>query len=167
MENEVIENEVVEVANDTTEDNQIDYKAKFEEADKEAKRLNSLIQNHKKKPKIEKKKDIEGQQFGEANIIKMLDEREFYNSNPDMAEHKEAISKFTSTGEVSLEQAKRLVVDANPDIVARQNTQKSNFTSWTPDFSKTEYSVSDLEGMSQFEYEKVMDLKDEGKVKIT
>jgi len=163
---EVIEKEVVDVANDTTEDNQIDYKAKYEEADKEANRLNSIIQGHKKKPKTENKKDVEVQSFGEDNINKMLDERDFYKNNPNMAEHKEAISKFTSTGEVSLEQAKRLVVDANPDIVARQNTQNSNFTTWTPDFSKTEYSVSDLENMNQFEYNKVMDEKEQGKVKI-
>tara|TARA_R110000751_G_scaffold292656_3_gene400031 strand:+ start:71 stop:250 length:180 start_codon:yes stop_codon:yes gene_type:complete len=59
----------------------------------------------------------------------MLEEREFYKSNPELAEHKDAISDFTSTGKVSLAQAKRLVLDTNPDIVARQNTQNSNFTS--------------------------------------
>jgi len=163
---EVIEKEVVPVANDTTEDNQIDYKAKFEEADKESKRLNSLIQKHKKEPKTENKIDVEVQPFGESNINKMLDERDFYKNNPEMAEHKEAISKYTSTGQVSLEQAKRLVVDSNPDIVARQNTQNSNFTTWTPDFSKTEYTTADLEAMGQFEYNKVMDEKEKGKVKI-
>jgi|TARA_R110000822_G_scaffold257614_1_gene383163 hypothetical protein len=50
---EEVNEEVVEVANDTTENQAIDYKAEFEKADKEAKRLNSLIQKHKKAPKAD------------------------------------------------------------------------------------------------------------------
>ena len=56
-----VNEEVVEVANDTTENQEIDYKAKFEAAEKESNRLNSLIQKHKDKkaPKAEASSETE------------------------------------------------------------------------------------------------------------
>lgn len=92
-------------------------------------------------------------------------EKKFFETNPTMLEHKDEIDKFTSKG-YSLKHAMSAVIENNPDIAARQNTQNSNFTTWTPDFSKTEFSKADLEAMNQFDYNKVMDLQEKGKVKI-
>tara|TARA_R110000851_G_scaffold256600_1_gene409040 strand:- start:1235 stop:1420 length:186 start_codon:yes stop_codon:yes gene_type:complete len=58
---------------------------------------------------------------------KMLDERDFYSSNPTMAEHKEAVEKFTSQG-LTHKDAMTLVMANDSTIQARQATQNSNFT---------------------------------------
>jgi hypothetical protein len=41
----------------------------------------------------------------------MLEELDFYKANPEMTEYKEQIEKFTSNGNISLEQAKTLVIE--------------------------------------------------------
>lgn len=158
-----VNEEVVEVANDTTEGQEIDYKAEFEKADKEAKRLNSLIQKHKKAPKADV--SSEHSWVNEETVQKMLDDRDFYSANPWMVEHKEAIDKFTLGG-LSNTDAMTLVIANDSTIQARQNTNNSNFTAWTPDFSKSEYNVADLENMTQSQYNETIKLQQEWKVVI-
>lgn len=126
MENEV-NNEVVENVNDTT-----DYKALYEETKAEAdakagkvSELEGLIQKHKDKKTT--KIENNDSSFWKEDMQKMFDERDFYSSNPTMAEHKEAIEKFTSQG-LNRKDAMTLVMANDSTIAARQNTNNSNFT---------------------------------------
>jgi hypothetical protein len=143
---EEVNEEVVEVANDTTENQAIDYKAEFEKADKEAKRLNSLIQKHKKAPKADA--SSETQTFWKEDMQKMLDDRDFYSANPNMTEHKEAIDKHTSNG-LSNKDAMTLVMANDSTIQARQNTNNSNFTDWVSWGGSKSYSQEDLYNLGQ------------------
>lgn len=161
MENEV--EEVVEVANDTTD---TDYKALYEEEKKEANRLNTIIQKHKK-TKVDKV-DTKAESIWEWDINKILDSREFYKNNPALSEHKEAIDTFTSNG-LTHEQAKTLVLQANPDVANRQATQNSNFTAWTPDFSSDTYSMEQLAEIGKktpAKYTELMRDYKAGKIKV-
>lgn len=141
-----VNEEVVEVANDTTEGQEIDYKAEFEKADKEAKRLNSLIQKHKKAPKADV--SSEHSWVNEETVQKMLDDRDFYSANPWMVEHKEAIDKFTLGG-LSITDAMTLVIANDSTIQARQNTNNSNFSDWTSGGGTKSYSQEDLYNLWQ------------------
>jgi len=95
--------------------------------------------------------------FWKDDMEAMLNERDFYKTNPTMVEHKEDIDKFTSKG-YSLKHAMDAVVEDNPDIAARQNTQNSNFTAWALDLQKTEFTKDELWNMNQSEYNKTMAL---------
>lgn len=90
---------------------------------------------------------------------------EFFKSNPELLEHKDTINEKVSNW-YSLEDAKIVLMSQDKTIEARKNTQNSNFTAWTPNFTKTEYSISDLEAMPQAQYEQVMKANEEGKVVI-
>lgn len=159
METEV-NGEVVEVANDTT-----DYKALYEEKTNKVTELEWLIQKHKDKKvaKTETKTEVINEQFNPDMLEKMLNEREFYKNNPWMVDYKDQISEFTSTGKVSLEQAQKLVIDSNPDIVARQNTKNSNFTDWISWGSKKSYSQEQLQKLPHAEKMQVLRDIDAGK----
>ena len=90
---------------------------------------------------------------------------EFFKNNPELLEHKDAINEKVSNW-YSLEDARTVTLAKDPTIEARKNTQNSNFTTWTPDFTRTEYNISDLENMPQAQYEQVMKAQEEWKVVI-
>lgn len=159
MENEV-NGEVVENVNDTT-----DYKALYEEskasADANATKVSELewlIQKHKEKKATKASPSSETQTFWKEDMEKMLMERDFYSTNPEMTEHKDMINKFTSNGEISLEQAKMLVLANDPTIQARQNTSNSNFTDWMSWGGTKSYTQEQLQKMPHSE--KMQALKD-------
>ena len=135
METEVNENEVVEVANDTT-----DYKALYEQSTGKVNELEGLIQKHKDKKTT--KVDTPSY-FWKEDVQKMLTEERFYLDNPTMAEHKEAIEKFTSNG-LSHADAMTLVMSNDSTIQARKDTSNSNFTSWSAWVGEKTYSQEDL-----------------------
>lgn len=129
---EVNTNEVV--AN--TENNQeIDYKALYEESKAEAEakaekvnELEGLIQKHKKKPKSEETKQDTNIDV-ESIVQKTIEKERFYAENPEMSEYKDAINEFISKG-LSYSDAKVLVMRNDPTIQARKNTSNANFTDW-------------------------------------
>lgn len=141
--------------NEENKNQEIDYKVLYEEtkAEAEAKawkvvELEWLIQKHKeKKPaKVEKS---DSNTFWKEDMEKMLNDREFYKTNPWMVEYKEQIEKFTSNWGITLEQAKLLVMENDSTIAARQNTQNSNFTDWTSWGGIKKYSQEDLYNLWQ------------------
>ena len=149
METEVNTSEVVENVNDTT-----DYKALYEttKSDLEAKtgkvgELEGLIQKHKDK-KTTKVENTSESTFWKEDMQKMLDERDFYSTNPTMSDHKEAIEKFTSNG-LSHNDAMTLVMANDSTIAARQNTNNSNFTDWVSGGGTKTYSQEDLYNLWQ------------------
>ena len=94
-----------------------------------------------------------------------FEKEKFFEANSELADHKDKINEYVSKG-YSLQDAKTVLLSQDETISARKATQNSNFTAWTPDFTRTEYNISDLESMSQVQYEQVMKAKEEGKVVI-
>jgi hypothetical protein len=66
-----------------------------------------------------------------------------------MTEYKEQIEKFTSNGNISLEQAKTLVIEWDPTIANRQNAQNANITDWASWGGTQSYSQEDLYNLWQ------------------
>lgn len=99
-------------------------------------------------------------------LEKFYTEKKFYETNPELSEHKEQLSELTSKG-LSFEDAKYLLQKKDPTIAARQKTQQSNFTAWETPVDVTSFSKEQLWAMSQEDYNKARDLIDAGKAKYT
>ncbi len=143
-----------ETPNDTT-----DYKTLHEESQTKVKELEWLIQKHKTK-----KPDKQETTWMSAEDVKaMLREEKFYETNPDMLEHREKIAEYTSKG-LTETQASKLIVDEDPTIANRKTAQNTNFTAWdsAPNVSSS-FTREQLENMTQREYNNAKDLIDTGK----
>lgn len=158
---------------DSTENQEIDYKALYEEANKKFEEksnkvdeLEWLIQKHKTKSKTTTQKSNENDIDIDALLEKKLAEKDFYSKNPEMSEYKEQIQKFTSTGVVSYEQAKVLVMQNDPSIQNREIANKTNFTESDSGLNKTVYTQEDLSKLDPVQFKKVWADKEKGKVKI-
>ena len=102
-----------------------------------------------------------------SELEAFYNEKKFFESNPEMSEYKDALAEYTSKW-ISWDKAKALVELDDPTIANRKVAKQANFTSWeTPLPDSTTYSQDDLIKMPQAQYEKVMALKQEGKVVIT
>ncbi len=136
--------EETSVVTETTEStNTVDIEtlqAKLDEAESKNKELWDKIYKLKKESKNTSETTT---WFWKEDIDNMLNERDFYKSNPNLVEHKEAIQEFTSKG-LTHKQAMKLVIDADSTIAARQNTNNANFTSWTPDYSTGHYTMEEF-----------------------
>ncbi len=93
-----------------------------------------------------------------------LDVIRFIDKNPGYEWKETEIKSLLKKG-LSMEQVKKLV---EPDKTEenREKTKSASITTWESWWDKTTYSMSELENMSQAEYEKVMDLVDKKKVVI-
>lgn len=89
---------------------------------------------------------------------------EFVAINPELKEHKSELTKYVKQW-FSLMQAKAIVENDDKTIENRKKMNAMNLTNteWT---TKSTYTKEELEKMSQSEYNRVMDLKDKGKVFI-
>ena len=97
---------------------------------------------------------------------KRYEERKFFENNPDLAEFKESITSYTSKW-LSFDDAKMIVEKKDPTYLSREKVKQSNFTSgWMPNTDKTSYTYDELSGLSQKQYNKVIELNQAGKVDI-
>jgi len=160
MENE--EKSEVNVSEDVSTDTD-NLKAELEAEKAKNKDLGDKIYKLKKS---NKEKVEPNASFDESSINRILDERKFYETNPDFLEHKEMISDLTSKW-VSYEVAKAEVLQKDTTIAERLKTTNSNFTNWDVATNKTNYTIADLEKMSQWEYNKVKELQSKGEVTFT
>ena len=143
------------------------FKEKYSENPEKAieelyKAQHKIVEQKKSAPAENKHYSIE--EMAEMNR-KFYEENKFFDSNPDMLEHKEKINEFTSKG-LSYEQARKLVTSEDPTIESRQTAKKSNFTAGDPAITPSEFSVEDLSKMSQTDYNNAMASIDSGKAKL-
>ena len=97
---------------------------------------------------------------------KRYEERKFFENNPDLAEFKESITSYTSKW-LSFDDAKMIVEKKDPTYLSREKVKQSNFTSgWMPNTDKTSYTQDEISGLSQKQYNKVIELNQAGKVDI-
>lgn len=94
-----------------------------------------------------------------------FEKEKFFEANTELSEHKDKINEYVSKG-YSLQDAKTVLLSQDETIQARKITQNTNFTSWTPDFSQNVYSQDELMKLPQHEFNKVMEMKAQGKVII-
>jgi len=144
---------------------EVDYKALLEEKEK---KINDLWDKIYKLKKDNKTKTVEKTDWwvGVDEINKIMEERDFFKENPDLVEHKETISEYTSKG-LSIDEAKTLLLSKDQTIANRQNTKQANFTAWEPaNVAQAEYTREDLASMSQSEYNKIKALQEKWKIRV-
>lgn len=104
--------------------------------------------------------------FDEDAFEKKYAEKRFFETNPEMSEYKEQISEYVAKW-ISYDKAKALVEIDEPSIKNRKVAQNTNFTAWDANYQTTSYTMAELAALPQSEYNKVIALKEQGKVIIT
>lgn len=120
-----------------------------------------LIENKKKKAKDSQPNPS----LWEEEVRKILAEEAFYKNNPELAEHKARISELTSNG-ISLEVAKMQVESEDPTIANRAKARQSDFANWDAWWVMKTITQEELSEKPQKEFENIMKLSKQGKVKI-
>jgi len=168
----MVDNEViVEETNVDTTENKFEvpesFKEKYSEnpdrAIEELYKAQHKIVAQKKADKVVNTTETTGNNKEDFN--KFYQEQRFFEENKHLEEHKDYILELTSKGN-SFEDAKYLAEKKDPTIQNRATAQKTNFTSWTPDFSQTSYTQAELASKSQSEYNHIMKLREQGKAII-
>lgn len=162
-----MDNNEVNVDNTTNDNQEIDYKALYEEKEAKVSELEWLIQKHKTKEK--KKPETQAPNIDIDEIMeKKLAERDFFKNNPEMLEHKDAIQKLTSTGLVDYKQAKAAIIEKDPTIANRQVANQTNFTdsSWYSKTSYTQEELAEIGRKDQVKFRKIWADKQAGKITI-
>lgn len=146
MENtEVNTTEVVEGTDDVQS-----LKAQLAEFESKNKELWDKIYKLKKENK--NKEETPNAWLTAEEFTKMSEEREFFNSNPELLSYKDDYNKFTSMG-YSQEEASDFIRAKDRTIQNREKT-KSMSMSGTPEAWNLGYTKKDLETMGQAEYNK-------------
>jgi hypothetical protein len=147
-----------DVTDDTTEgvtyEQAMEWKAKAERTDKAEKKIVEL----KRATKVEPKSDDEVYTKADATIDR------FIAKNPDLEGQESELKEYLKKG-ITLDQAK-ILVEASDKATTNRKKLDSMSVSSSEVTPKSTYSKSDLEKMSQSEYNKVMELKTQGKVTI-
>lgn len=91
---------------------------------------------------------------------------DFLLENKDYKEYKTELLKYRKQG-FTIKQAVALIEADDKTIENRKKTNSMKVTDWEGWNAKTKYTFSELESMSQNEYNKIMDLKEKGKISIT
>lgn len=157
------ENEDIETEETSTDDpDEISYETALEWKRK-AERLEKA-----EKKLVELKKQVKTQtKTPEWEFItkKELEIEKFITKNPDLEEYKTDLQTYLDKG-LSLNEAKTLLENSDKVLQNRRKTDELNITTtdWEP--SKRVYKISEIENMSQSEYNKFMDLKAQWKVKV-
>ena len=93
---------------------------------------------------------------------------EFFKNNADLSEHKDYIMEKVSKGN-SFDEAKALAKLKDPTIENRKKAKQANFTAWETPVELKSFSMETLEdkNLSQADYNRIMDMVDSGKAKLT
>lgn len=130
-------------------------------------KLQSMRNTKEDEPKGEDLKPEPEVNTATQDFDTLYEERKFFENNPDFVESKDAILGYTSKW-ISYNEAMMLVERNDPTYLAREKTKQANFTSWDlPSNDKTSYTAEELMELPQGQYNKVMELEQAGKVKIT
>ncbi len=163
-----VENEVEEINDDETTEigsDEITYeqamawKQKAERAEKAERKLVEY-------KKLLKDKEATKDTWISEKELEMRDEvSEFVRENPELKEYRNDILKFVKQG-FTLKQAKALVENDDKTIENRKKLEQTKITNWEFSSDKTVYTKSEIEKMSQAEYNRFRDLKDQWKVSV-
>lgn len=127
---------------------------------------NELEELKKHTPTEQRPNEVKATENNKGDFEAFYAEKKFFEENPEMSEYKDKLTEYTSKG-LSWEEARTLVSNQDPSIANRKVASQSNFTAWdTPNF-KTSYSQDELKNLPQIEYNRVMELRNQGKVYIT
>ena len=146
--------EEIDTPDEIDYDQAIEWKKKAERLDKAEKKLVELKKLIKEKP----------QETWDYITKDELEIEKFITRNPELEEYKEDLNKYKKLW-LSLEKAKLLIENDDKTIENRKKTNSMNLTNWE-ESSKTTYNKSDLENMTQSEYNKIMALKEAWKIII-
>lgn len=125
-----------------------------------------VIESKKKDAKKEPDpKDPPAPTLWKEDVEKILAEQDFYKNNPELVEHKARISELTSKG-ISLDVAKLQVESEDPTIANRIKARQSDFANWDAWWVVKTITQEELADKPQKEFENIMKLSKQGKVKI-
>ena len=134
-----------------------DYQKEKARREKAEKALVDLKKQLKSKP--ESKETLSEQDLDMRDEI-----RDFVKENPEFKDYKDDIVKHRKNW-YTLKQAVAIVENDDKTIENRKKTNSMNITA-SEESWKTTYTKADLENMSQSEYNKIMSLKESGKITI-
>jgi len=149
------------VVPETTENEKSFKYDNLESANEKIKEMEKLIVKHKKE---NKESPEPTNTLSEIDIEKKVEEIEFFKSNPDLSEFKDTIKDYTSKG-LSLQEASTLA-KSDPTYINRKKANDMSISGGESSSKKTTYTSSELAKLSQADYNKVMDLRDAGKVTV-
>jgi hypothetical protein len=118
-----------------------------------------------------KLKELEGKSSeNSSDIMTKADYamEKFLDKNPELSEYTKELSEYTKKG-LSLDDAKTLVLNSDK---AKQNREKTNslgLSDWETTSTQTSISRAELEKIAksnQWEYNRIRDLMDSGKMKM-
>lgn len=95
---------------------------------------------------------------------KDLDIVRFIDKNPEYEWKEDEIKSFLSKN-LTLDQAIKLV-KPNEEVINRQKTKQASITAWEQWWEQVTYTKDEIAWLSQSEYNRIMDLKEAGKVVI-
>jgi len=102
----------------------------------------------------------------DEDLDKRLEERNFLNSNPDLAEYKDSLKTYVDKW-LSWEDAKTLLERNDTTFLNRAKSNSMNLTNWDSSSAKTTYTKKELEDLpTQEAYNAVKDLIDSWKATI-
>lgn len=169
MENQDLEDQIDDLETETWDlEDQIDDEVELTVDD-----YNKLKREHEKATKklVELKKQLKTQtketpMLTEEKLALREEVSEFLLDNKDYKEYKTDLLKYREQG-FSIKQAIALIEADDKTIENRKKLQSMKVTDWEGWNAKTKYTFSELESMSQNEYNKIMDLKEKWKISIT
>jgi len=142
------ESEDLDTNSEITYEQAMEWKKKAERLEKAERKLVELKKASKDKPEAT-----------EWITQKELDLREevsdFILGNPDLKEYKADLLKYVKDW-FTLRQAKALVENDDKAIANKEKANQLNISNWESWSTKTSYTESELEKMSQSDYEKAM-----------
>ena len=153
VDNEV-ETEVEDDFSDLTEDDYFKLQERLKKAE-------STIVKYKKWAKAKKSEEPSNTDAVTRADLELM---KFVAKNPEYEWAEDEIKSYLSKW-LTINQAKKLV-EVDETVKNRAKTKSSSITAWEVWWTKTQYSVDELEKMSQTEYNRVRDLIDEWKAVI-
>lgn len=163
LDNEVEDNEELETTTDAPDEisyeQALAWKNKAERADKAERKLVEL------KKQLKEKQTITQDWLSEKELDLRDEVAEFVRDNSEFKEYRNELLKYRKQG-FSINQAKALIENDDKTIENRKKLEQTKITSWEFSWDKSIYTKSEVEKMSQAEYNKFRDLKDQWKVSV-
>ncbi len=147
-----------ETPDEITYEQAIEWKKKAERLEKAERKLVDLKKRVKNKP------ETKTESISEKDIELREELSEFLLENKDLKDYKTDLLKYRKQG-FTIKQAVALVETDDKTIENRKKSNSLNITT-SEEPGKTTYTKADLENMSQSEYNKIMSLKESGKIAI-
>lgn len=158
--NEELEDTTTDAPDEISYEQALAWKQKAERAEKAEKKLVELKKQLKEKEAIKKDSWL-----SEDELDLREEVSDFIRENPEFKEYRNDMLKYRKQG-FTIKQAKALIENDDKTIENRKKLEQTKITSWEFSWDKSVYTKDEIAKMSQAEYNKFRDLKDQWKVSV-